>query len=141
MLQRSTPAALFDRMARRAGEESLAGHATRRLYELFARLAGPLLNKAELHLLHDALFFDYCRREMPLMGKLPGFMAARQQWCAWPSRREIPDGLNLPENCRVKVFRYTFERDYRTDEWQEGPATITFVYASGAGQGLRVLVA
>lgn len=140
MQSKMETATLFDRMARMAEHENLSGRATLRVYELFARLAGALLSGIELHLLHDALFFDYCRREMPLKGKLPGFVHDRQQACAWPDRRELPDGLALPENSRVKLFRFTFERDYRDEAWGDKPAPATFVYASGAGQGLRVMV-
>ena len=78
--------------------------------------------------------------EMPLMGKLPFFAAQRSNDCAWPGRRELPEGLNLPENSRIKSFRFKFDRDYRDENRGAGPATITFVYASGVGQGLQILV-
>ncbi|MBC8017120.1 MAG: DUF4080 domain-containing protein [Verrucomicrobia bacterium] len=138
--QRLSFAGLFDRMAQQSGIENLPGRSLRRLYELFARLAGALLPEAEQHLLLDALFFDYCRSEMPLIGKLPSFAAAWQQQCAWPGRAELPAGLDLPHGSRIKAFRYTFEKDYRDAAWQDGPAEITFVYASGEGRGLRVIV-
>ena len=48
--------------------------------------------------------------------------------------------LNLPENSRIKSFRFKFDRDYRDEKWGAGPATITFVYASGVGHGLQILV-
>ena len=131
---------LFDQLARKAGNENLSSLSTRRAYELFARLSASLAGCADGHLLQDALFFDYCRAEMPLLGKLPGFAAHRSSDCAWPGRRELPAGLNLPENSRIKSFRFTFLRDYRAEPWGAGPATITFIYVSGAGQGLRVLV-
>jgi len=133
-------AELFDRMARRTGVEMLAGRSTRRTYELFAQLAAPLLPEAERPLLHDALFFDYCRCEMPLLGKLPAFVAQRHGRCAWPTRRDLPEELNLPGDNRVKAFRYEFKRDYRSGERSEGPAVVTFVYSSGKGKGLRVIV-
>jgi anaerobic magnesium-protoporphyrin IX monomethyl ester cyclase len=131
---------LFDRMAQRTAAEALTGRSTRRVYELFAELAGVLLPEDERQLLFDALFFDYCRCEMPLLGKLPAFVADRQKECAWPGRKELPEGLDLPDDNRVKAFRFVFERDYRTDEWEDGPASVTFVYSSGAGKGLRVIV-
>lgn len=131
---------LLDHLARKAGNENLSSLSTRRAYELFARLSATVAVGADSHLLHDALFFDYCCTEMPLMGKLPFFAAQRSKDCAWPGRRELPDGLNLPDNSRVKSFRFTFERDYRDEPWETGSATVTFVYASGAGQGLQVHV-
>lgn len=140
LLRETDPAALFDRMALQAGAENLSGFSTRRVYELFARLAGTLVRDAERGLLHDALFFDYCRSEMPLMGKLPAFVAGRQGDCAWPGRGELPAGLELPAGSRIKAFRFRFLRDYRAEAWGNGPASVTFVYASGAGRGLRVMV-
>jgi anaerobic magnesium-protoporphyrin IX monomethyl ester cyclase len=133
-------AELFDRMAQQTAVEELTGRTTRRVYELFARLAGPLLPEAERPLLHDALFFDYCRSEMPLQGKLPAFAASRHRLCSWPGRKDLPDNLDLPGDNRVKAFKFEFERDYRKDTWGDGPTNVTFVYSSGAGKGLKVIV-
>jgi uncharacterized protein DUF4080 len=133
-------AELFDRMAHRTAVEELTGRSTRRVYELFAQLASPLLPEADRPLLHDALFFDYCRCEMPLLGKLPTFVANRHHQCSWPARKELPEGLGLPLDNRVKAFRFAFERDYRKEVWGDEPASVTFVYSSGAGKGLRVIV-
>jgi len=135
-----TFSALFDQLARKAGNENLSSLSTRRAYELFARLSAATQDSADCHLLHDALFFDYCCTEMPLMGRLPSFVAQRDCDCAWPGRRDLPDGLNLPDKSRIKLFRFTFERDYRREPCETGPATVTFVYVSGAGQGLQVIV-
>jgi anaerobic magnesium-protoporphyrin IX monomethyl ester cyclase len=141
LLQRTIDtASLFDRMARQAGNDNLSGLSTRRTFELFARLAGPLVDDAARRLLNDALFFDYCRQEMPLMGKLPSFAAERQNECAWPGPRELPDNLGVPADSRVKAFRCTFLKDYRRKEWKNGVASIMFVYVSGAGRGLQVTV-
>ncbi len=131
---------LFDQLARKAGNENLSSLSTRRTYELFARLSASLAECADGHLLQDTLFFDYCCAEMPLLGKLPDFAAHRSSDCAWPGRRELPAGLNLPDNSRIKTFRFTFGRDYRKEPWGLEPTTVTFVYASGEGQGLRVFV-
>ena len=131
---------LFDHLAQKAGNENLSSLSTRRVYELFARLSETATEDVDQHLLRDALFFDYCCSEMPLMGKLPCFAARRSSDCTWPGRRELPDRLNLPDNSRVKLFRCKFEKDYRNEPWSMEAATITFVYVSGAGQGLRVLV-
>ena len=133
-------AAILDGMARRAGHENLSSFSRRRVYELFAGLADDLASNAGRAELHDALFFDYCHSEMPLMGKLPSFAAARQNQCSWPGLRDLPQGLDLPSDCRIKAFRHTFINDYRNGESKEGPATCTFIYVSGAGQGLRVLM-
>lgn len=141
LLQRTIDtASLFDRMARQAGDDNLSGLSTRRVYELFARLTGPLVDEATRRFLNDALFFDYCRQEMPLMGKLPSFATERQTECAWPGPRELPERLGLPADSRVKAFRCTFLRDYRNREWKNGATDITFVYVSGAGRGLQVMV-
>lgn len=137
ILQRDRPfSAIFDRMARQAGNENLSSLSCRRVFELFARLAESLANRSTLH---DALLFDYCRSEMPLMGKLPSFAAEHQCKCSWPSLRDLPDGLELPPDSRVKSFRYEFKCDYRLEQESGGPAVITFIYVSGAGRGLQVL--
>ncbi len=138
VLQQDRPfSGVLDHMARQAGNENLSSMSCRRVFELFARLAEPL---ADVAILHDALFFDYCRVEMPLMGKLPTFAVAQQSDCSWPTIRDLPKNINLPPNCRVKSFRYEFRYDYRAGEESGGPATITFVYISGAGRGLQVLI-
>lgn len=49
-------------------------------------------------------------------------------------------GMDLPPGSRVKAFRFSFKKDYRDAAWPDGPAEITFVYASFEGQGLRVLM-
>lgn len=139
MLQTHDSARLFDLMARQAGTENLSGRSTRQRYELFARLAAPLLDQAEQLLLFDALFFDYCGCEMPLMGKLPSFAAHRQQFCSWPGRSELPVTLQLQPGSRIKAFRCSFERDYRTMPWGDLRTGITFVYASSPGGGLKLI--
>lgn len=138
--QERSLAAILDRMARKAGNENLSSLTRRRVYELFAALAEELVNDAERAELYDALFFDYCRSEMPLMGKLPSFATRRQKESSWPGLRDLPSGLDLPADCRIKAFRHAFINDYRNGEWKTGPATCTFVYVSGAGQGLRILM-
>lgn len=74
------------------------------------------------------------------MGKLPSFVADRQHECAWPGPRELPAQPGLPAQSRVKAFRCTFLKDYRCEEWKNGAKNITFVYVSGAGRGLQVMV-
>ena len=130
----------LDGLARQAGNENLSSLSCRRVFELFARLAEPLTDATTLVSLHDALFFDYCRVEMPLMGKLPLFIAEQQGSCSWPGVRDLPANLNLPHDCRVKSFRYEFKRDYRSDRGSESATTVTFVYVSGEGRGLKILV-
>ena len=136
-LQEQKPfSAILDSMARRAGNENLSGMSCRRVFELFARLAEPLANVA---MLQDALFYDYCRVEMPLMGKLPSFAVDQQSNCSWPTLRDLVENFDLPPNSRVKSFRYEFKYDYRLEQESGGPAVITFIYVSGAGRGLQVL--
>lgn len=132
-------ARLFHRMAAGCGAGELAGRNTRRTFELFASLAAPLLPEPERERLHDALFFDYCRVEMPQMGKLPSFAADRQQQSGWPGRAELPAGIG-PAGGRVRAFRSLFLRDYRENAPTERPTSLTFVYSSAPGQGLRVRV-
>ena len=140
MLQQMDCATLFDCLARQPDVENLSGRSTRRVFELFARLAGPLLSETNRRILYDALFFDYCRKEMPLLGKLPDFISDRKQQCSWPGRRELPAGLDLQADYRIKAFRFVFESDYRTETWGALPTTITFAYLSAAGRGLQVLL-
>ncbi|MEI6209307.1 MAG: DUF4080 domain-containing protein [Desulfuromonadales bacterium] len=133
-------AAILDRMARGVGSEALSGFSCRRVFELFARLATPLVDEERLSDLHDALFFDYCTIEMPLMGRLPVFVAERQKHCAWTGAGDLPAEPSLPAGSRIKTFRYSFTCDYRTEPWTNCPANITFVYVSGAGRGLTVMM-
>lgn len=141
ILERGRPfAEVLDRMARQAGNENLSSLSCRRVFELFARLARPLMPVSDRPLLFDALFFDYCHNEMPLMGRLPDFAVEHQNNCSWPATRNLPDNLELPAGSRIKSFRYEFKWDHRTGQGSSGPATITFVYVSGAGRGLQVLV-
>lgn len=137
VLQRYRPfSEVFDQMARLAGNENLSSLSCRRVFELFARLAEPLADRG---ILHDALFFDYCRSEMPLMGKLPYFAAEHQKNCSWPALRELPSNLDLPPDSRVKSFRYEFMSDYRAEQENAGATAVTFVYISGAGRGLQIV--
>lgn len=131
---------LLHSMAGQPDIEDLGGRNIRRTFELFASLAVPLLPESERELLHDALFFDYCSVEMPLLGKLPCFADRHRMLCGWPGRGELPTGADLPSSGRVRAFRSVFLRDYRGEAWNEGPTAVTFVYASAAGQGLRVRV-
>ncbi|MHB8058468.1 MAG: B12-binding domain-containing radical SAM protein [Desulfuromonadaceae bacterium] len=138
LLERDRPfSAILDLMARQAGNENLSSLSCRRVFELFARLAEPLADRAAMH---DALLFDYCRSEMPLMGKLPSFAVEQQGNCSWPTLRDLPSSLEVPRDSRVKSFRYEFMSDYRTGENSGGATTLTFVYISGAGRGLQVLI-
>lgn len=131
---------IMDRMAREVGDESLSGFSCRRLYEFFSLLAMPLLDGTRVEELHDALFFDYCRIEMPLKGKLPSFAVTRENHCEWPGPRELPSGISPPSDCRIKLFRYRFLHDYRTDPWGDNPVIVTFVYLSAPGLGLEVIM-
>ena len=141
ILERSGPfSGILDRMAKQAGNENLSSLSCRRVFELFARLAEPLLSESDLPLLFDALFFDYCHSEMPQMGKLPGFAIKHQGNCSWPATRDLPGSLEIPSGSRIKSFRYEFKCDHRTGQENSGAATITFVYVSAAGRGLQVLV-
>lgn len=131
--------AILDQMARQAGNENLSSLSCRRVFELFARLAEPATDLVTTEILYDALFYDYCRIEMPLMGKLPCFTAAQQEKCSWPALRELLADLSIPPGSRVKSFRYEFMSDYRLEEGDMEPTAITFVYISGAGRGLQIL--
>ena len=137
--------AILNRMAHCVGDEALSGFSCRRVYELFARLAaqmslGSLGSLESLESLHDALFFDYCRCEMPLKGRLPLFIVNHQSICEWPAPGELASRLDLSPDCRIKTFRYRFLCDYRATPWLKTPATITFVYVSAPGRGLKVIL-
>ena len=131
--------ALMDRMADNATGQALSGLSSLRLYELFFRLAAPCFNVTDIGLLADALFFDLCCHEMPRQGKLPLFIAQRQQECSWPGVRTLAVTLDLPSDSRIKTFRFTFIRDYRTRPWSEKKTELTFVYASYPGGGLTII--
>lgn len=131
---------IIDTMAGEAGNENLSCLSCRRVFELFARLIGPRLQDTERQRLFDALFFDYCRIEMPLMGKLPAFVSHLQADCSWSVKTELPESLKIPANSRVKSFRYTFRDDYRNESCNDGPLALIFIYISSAGQGLQIEV-
>lgn len=132
---------ILDHMARRSGNENLSSFSSRRVFELFARLAEQLVPDRDYELLNDALFFDFCNREMPLMGKLPLFVSHRQIHCGWPGRKNLPGKLERSSDSRVKAFSYIFKHDYRCKQWQQSTSMpLTFVYTSAAGQGLQIEV-
>jgi len=126
-------------MAVNAADLALSGLSSLRLYELFFRLASPCFDSADSGLFADALFFDFCCSEMPRQGKLPMFIVERRQACSWPGGRELTAGMDLPPGSRVKAFRFPFMRDYRVKPCGAAPVEITFMYASGARQGLKVM--
>jgi len=132
--------ALLDRMAVNTASQTLSGLSSQRLYELFFRLGSPCCDAADAGLFADALFFDFCCREMPRQGKLPQFITDQSQACSWPGGRELTSGLNLPPACRVKAFRFTFKRDYRIRPWGQAAVELTFAYASSTGGGLTVAI-
>ena len=141
LLTRNTAlSTLLDRMAANAAGQTLSGLSSLRLYELFFHLAAPCCDGADTGLFADALFFDFCCSELPRQGKLPMFIAEHMQSCSWPGGHESASGLDLPPGSRIKAFRFLFKTDYRDAAWPDGPAEITFVYASFEGQGLRVIV-
>ena len=141
VLQRFIPfAGILDRMTRLAGDTNLSSLSCKRVFELFARLAEPLLPPENRPVLYDALFFDYCGSEMPLMGKLPSFADHMQERCTWPGRATLPDSLKLPPGSRVKAFRFTFMHDYRGEQVGEKATPLTFVYVSGTGRGMQVQI-
>jgi anaerobic magnesium-protoporphyrin IX monomethyl ester cyclase len=129
---------LMDRMTHTTGNQNLFGLSSQRLYELFFNLAAPHYENDTSEFLSDALFFDYCRREMPRQGKLPKFIEERQKSASWPSAHSLTTDLNLPVDSRVKAFRFIFRKDYRNKSSQESSAEITFVYASHRGSGLKI---
>ncbi len=131
---------ILDQMARNAGNENLSSLSSRRVFELFARLAEPLLSEPDRPLLFDALFFDYCSIEMPLMGKLPSFVSHQQAHCAWPRRTELPGGVSMQADSRIKAFSGIFTHDYSCELWKSGPISLTFLYISGPGRGLQIEV-
>lgn len=132
---------IIDRMAIEAGDENLSGFSVRRVFELFARLAEPLIVGSCREQFNDALFFDYCKCEMPLLGRLPSFIASQHIKCSWPNRKDLSSELELPDNGRVKAFRYNFS-DNPTDggDSSASATTLTFIYISSEGFGQQVLV-
>lgn len=133
-------ATLLDRMADSADLQKLHSLSTPRLFESFYQLALPLVAEAEQADLEDALCYDYCRTEMPRAGKLPSFMAPRQDQCAWPNRKEISGQIKIPENCRVTLFRFPFRHDYRQVAGLDQPVELTMAYLSAPAGGLQVVV-
>ena len=131
---------ILDLMARQAANDNLSGLSCRRVHELFARFSQTVVPHTELPELYDALFFDFCSVEMPLMGKLPSFIADRQPHCSWGGRAEFPEGETIPPNSRIKSFRYTFMRDYRLSPWQGAPAQLIFTYIATPGTPLQVRI-
>ncbi len=132
-------AGLMDRIAAMTTPEELLGRNRKRLYELFAQLTGKIVPQETLEELHDALFYDYCLQEMPLMGKLPEFIVNRQELCSWPGKGDLPKGIELPQNSRIKLFRFRFRHNYLESTETDKNGEISFVYISGAGQGLKIM--
>jgi anaerobic magnesium-protoporphyrin IX monomethyl ester cyclase len=131
---------IIDRMAIEAGDENLSSFSIRGVFELFARLAEPFIGNETKKQFNDALFFDYCKCEMPLMGKLPSFISEHQNRCSWPGRKDFPVELSMPANSRVKAFRFVFEQNYLNKVWNSEQTPLIFVYISGPGNGLHIEV-
>lgn len=147
VLERHKPySTVLDEMATLAGNENLSSLSCRRVFELFARLAGDIPDSTTREELHDALFFDYCRSEMPVADKLPSFAKVRQKECLWLRAKDLAlekkslEEQNIPEGSRVKAFRYTFMGDYRSENSAPKSFTATFVYISAAGRSLQIVV-
>jgi anaerobic magnesium-protoporphyrin IX monomethyl ester cyclase len=140
LLNRALPlSGLFDQMAASAERVALYGLSSLRVCELFYRLAALCCDTADHDLLADALFFDFCRRELPRQGKLPLFISDRRLACRWPGGKELTAGMTtLPPGSQYKAFCFTFKRDYRTFPWGENPVEITFIYSSTPGCGQKI---
>jgi anaerobic magnesium-protoporphyrin IX monomethyl ester cyclase len=131
---------LIDRMTHATENQTLFGLSSQRLYELFFILTAPHCKNDTSDILADALFFDYCHKELPRQGKLPRFIEERQNSASWPTTHSLTADLVLPAGCRVKAFRFIFKKDYRNKSSQESCTEITFVYASQSGNGLKIIV-
>lgn len=134
-------AELLDAMAGRVGEQSLYGLSTVSRFELLFQLVAPLLQKQELALYSDVLFYDYCRCEMPRAGKLPSFVELRKNDCLWPgrARKDLLQYMVIPEGAKVTLFRFIFLRHYRHGVANDTPTEKVFAYISTHGAGLKVV--
>jgi len=131
-------AELFDRMAAIANGQSITALSSLKKYELFYQIAAPCCPNDNTLLFGEALFFDYCRQELPRQGKLPDFIAAQASNCSWPNIKELTHGMNLPAESRVKGFSYSFSHDFRCSPWKDTKTTVAFAYISSPGTGLKI---
>ncbi|QWV98260.1 B12-binding domain-containing radical SAM protein [Geomonas nitrogeniifigens] len=105
------------------------------LFDALWRFVAEWSDGEQRERLRDALCFDFCLTGYP-GGNLPSFFAGGQE----QGEPGVPLRLESKPGERVRYYRRTFARDYRCTPWCEGPATITFVYRSAPGAGLRVQV-
>ncbi|QWV94256.1 B12-binding domain-containing radical SAM protein [Geomonas oryzisoli] len=123
-------ARFFDSAGLFANNLSLAS-----LFDALWRFGAGWSDEAARERLRDALCFDFCLVGYP-GGNLPGFFARTEEQvepCA-PPRLEAKPGE------RVRYYRRSFARDYRSIPWREEPAVLTFVYRSAPGAGLQVQI-
>jgi anaerobic magnesium-protoporphyrin IX monomethyl ester cyclase len=133
----------FDHCARRhETDDTLAELGRQGSHELFWHFAECFAGEEWREELRDALCFDFCRHEVPAAGRLPAFFAGNGQAGTWGKGEdsELLRGLEIAPGSRVRTFTRRFVRDYTHRLREEGPATLTFVYASAPGMGLRVYV-
>lgn len=131
-------AELFDRMAATAIGQPITALSALKKYELFYRIASSCCPSYSVPLLAEALFYDYCRHELPRQGKLPNFISARASECSWPNIKELTRGMNLPSESRIKGFCFSFSRDFKCMPWKDSQTAITFAYISSPGKGLNI---
>ncbi|WP_136523400.1 B12-binding domain-containing radical SAM protein [Geomonas ferrireducens] len=105
------------------------------LFEAIWRFAGDALTGERLERLRDALCYDFCLTGYP-SGNTPPFFDRRRQTVDSP----IPARPASPPGERIRRYRRSFARDYRTSPWREETTEITFVYRSAPGEGLKVQV-
>ncbi|MCM0084394.1 B12-binding domain-containing radical SAM protein [Geomonas sp. Red32] len=105
------------------------------LFEAFNGFAATRLSGDMLTRFQDALAFDYCLVGYP-GGTLPSFFGPPQH----ATREPLPSLPVVRKDERVRYYRRTFARNYRTKPWLEEATTVTFVYRSAPGEGLTVQV-
>lgn len=104
------------------------------LFETLWDFGKETLGEVERELLKDALSFDYCLVGYP-GGARPGFFDLQTE----DSEPAAPPVLpKAGKDERVRYYRHRFVRDYRPSPWREEPTSITFVYRSAPGAGLKV---
>ncbi len=105
------------------------------LFEAVWRFAGHALKDEKLERLRDALCYDFCLTGYP-SGNAPAFFDKGRQAVESP----LPARPAATPGERIRQYRRSFARDYRTYPWREEATEITFVYRSAPGEGLKVQV-
>jgi len=140
----TSPARLFDACAAYREARPPEGTSLAALFEGFWDFIRDSWTGEDLERLREALCFDYCRADYPVAGRLPRFFPEGSETAG---RRGKPATIadlarkhGIAGDCRVRVHRHRFSRDFRVHQEVPRATELQFVYISTPGRGLEVRI-